>query len=94
MLVQIAYRLACGEGALYQALRGENILSCLKRHGLKVASGCQKGYCGVCRHRLIKGQVSTGRQEALTQTEQDEGFILICMSKIEADIDIEASPPK
>lgn len=54
--------------------------------------GCQNGSCGSCQCKVISGSVEMEVNYALSQSELDEGFVLLCQSrptskKVEVDYD-------
>ncbi len=54
--------------------------------------GCQNGSCGSCQAKVISGSVEMEVNYALSQSEVDEGFVLVCQarptsSKVDIDYD-------
>ena len=43
--------------------------------------GCQNGSCGSCQCKVISGSVEMEVNFALSQSEVDEGFVLLCQSR-------------
>jgi glycine betaine catabolism B len=60
----------------------ESVLEIAESQGVKIRSSCRSGNCGTCKKRKIEGTVRMGDfdPEVLEQDEQDEGFILTCIS--------------
>lgn len=58
----------------------ESILSAGLRHGADMPYSCMGGICTACMGRLEHGKVHMERNEALTDEERAEGFILCCQS--------------
>lgn len=63
-----------------------SLLDALEAHQVCVEFQCREGYCGSCRTRLLKGEVSyTAKPLAFIQ--EDE--ILPCCCKASGDIELE-----
>lgn len=63
-----------------------SLLAALESHNIDVEYQCREGYCGSCRTRLVKGEVSyAGQPLAFIQ----QGEILPCCCKANGDIEIE-----
>jgi ferredoxin len=60
--------------------RGDTILEAARRAGLSPPFSCQAGNCATCIAHLDEGQVSMRANNALTDEEVDEGWILTCQS--------------
>ncbi|WP_455816472.1 class I ribonucleotide reductase maintenance protein YfaE [Pseudomonas cerasi] len=62
-----------------------SLLAALESHRVCVEYQCREGYCGSCRMRLLKGEVSYSTKPlAFVQ----QGEILPCCCKAEGDIEI------
>lgn len=62
-----------------------SLLALLEAHNIRVEYQCRAGFCGSCRIRLLKGEVSYAEQPlAFTQ----QGEILPCCCKAHGDIEI------
>ncbi|HZU47312.1 MAG TPA: ferredoxin--NADP reductase [Mycobacterium sp.] len=57
---------------------GETLLDSARRAGLAPPFSCEQGNCGTCMARLIEGHVTMRNNEALTEDEVEEGYILTC----------------
>ena len=53
--------------------------------------GCKGGNCGLCKARLVKGEVSYpfGRPLGLSDAEVESGHILLCQAQPRSDLDLE-----
>ena len=71
--------------------QGETVLGAIVRSGARVFFGCTGGGCGVCRMRLISGQLDYGRYSTavLSEAERREGFFLACQAKPLSDLAIQ-----
>ncbi|WP_205780717.1 2Fe-2S iron-sulfur cluster-binding protein [Methylocaldum sp. 14B] len=51
---------------------------------------CRQGYCGVCKTKLLSGQVTMAVEDGLMPEDKASGFILACQAKSTADVAVEA----
>lgn len=54
-----------------------------------IAHGCCGGGCGVCRMRVVSGEVAHVKRmsrEHVTQADEDAGIVLICCIQPRADV--------
>lgn len=65
-----------------------SLLESLERANIKVESHCRKGYCGLCRTKLTKGEVEY-ITEPLGFTRQDEVLACCCKPRFNTDIEIQ-----
>jgi ferredoxin len=75
-----------------QARDGETVLRAALRSGFRYRWGCKRGGCGVCKVRLIVGEVYYERPIAasvLTGTERAAGVCLSCRAVPITDIVIQ-----
>ncbi len=70
----------------------DSILEAGLRGGLALNYGCSNGNCGLCKCRVISGEVRKIAQHdyALTETEKGLGYILACSSTAVTDVVLEA----
>jgi len=59
---------------------GNTILQTGRMAGLTVPSSCESGSCATCMARLVEGSVQMINNEALTEEEVADGWILTCQS--------------
>jgi len=59
---------------------GTTILQTARQIGLRPPSQCEAGNCATCLARLVEGEVSMLVNDALTDDEVDDGWILTCQS--------------
>jgi ferredoxin-NADP reductase len=59
---------------------GTTILQTARQMGLTPPSSCEAGDCATCMGRLLEGSVSMRNNNALTEEEVDEGWILTCQA--------------
>jgi ferredoxin len=70
---------------------GETVLGAILRSGALVFFGCMGGGCGVCKMRLISGQLEYGRYSVAVLSEEDKGkgFFLSCQARPLSDLTIQ-----
>lgn len=74
------------------ANRTEHILNSMAKGGIEIApNGCHGGGCGVCKIKILKGDVETSHmsEKHITQTEREQGYVLACRAYPKTDIDFE-----
>ncbi len=67
------------------------LLQALHDAHLPVSKACRNGGCGICRCRLVAGEISYGQRQpfALWEKDQAEGFILPCIATPLSDLKID-----
>jgi len=77
----------------YEITSKEHILDSLSKKGLSlVAKGaCHGGGCGVCKIKILKGDVKTipMSKKYITDEEKDEGYVLACRAFVNSDLEFE-----
>ena len=70
----------------------ESILEAGLRGGLALNYGCSNGNCGLCKMRVVSGEVRRTRHHdyALTEAEKGLGFVLGCCNTAITDVVLEA----
>ena len=76
------------------ARRGETILEAGLRDGLPMPFDCHNGGCGVCKGRVLAGEVDLGpyQESALSAAERAAGEVLFCVAEPRGDLEIEYRP--
>ncbi len=59
---------------------GTTVLQTARQLGLDPPFSCESGSCATCMARLVEGTVSMHVNDALTDAEVDEGWVLTCQS--------------
>src|SRR5512145_439418 len=69
----------------------ETILEAALRHGYTLPYSCRDGVCGVCKGKVVSGQVDYGdyQEHALSDAERSAGMALFCCSRPRSDLVIE-----
>ena len=69
---------------------GETVLECAESIDVPIEYACRQGYCGVCKLKLLAGNVTMEVQDGLTPADKASGLILACQAKSTADISVDA----
>ena len=81
----------------YQAEGDERttLLEVIGASGLTVRQACQNGVCGICRCRLVSGDVTYRQRKphALWREEIDQGYILPCIAFAASDLSLDEFLP-
>ena len=70
----------------------ESVLAAAIRQGVTLPYGCKDGACGSCKCQLVSGQIEhlPHAEQALSEREKNEGFILTCRARAQTDITLES----
>jgi len=69
---------------------GATILDAADEAGVFIDNACRSGTCGSCRVKLVSGSVRMAVEDALTEEDKAEGYILACQAEIRGDVRVEA----
>lgn len=71
----------------------ETLLEAALKHGYVLPYSCRDGVCGVCKGRVLQGQVDYGKHQdsALTDADKAQGMALFCCAKPQSDLVIECN---
>jgi ferredoxin-NADP reductase/Fe-S-cluster-containing hydrogenase component 2 len=69
---------------------GSTILDAADEAGIYIDNACRSGTCGSCRVKLASGAVHMAVEEALTEEDKAEGYILACQAEISGDVVVDA----
>jgi ferredoxin-NADP reductase len=58
--------------------------------GVFIDNACRSGTCASCRVKLLSGDVRMAVEDALTDQDKAEGYILACQAKIHGDVKVDA----
>lgn len=66
---------------------GDTVLGALEREGFALPNNCRAGACGECKTKVLAGEMDQGivLDMAISQTERDDGYALMCMAKPTSD---------
>ena len=75
----------------FEVEENETILAAAFRQGIALPHGCKEGQCSACKSILLDGEVELEKYStfALSETERDDGHILLCRALIDSDVEIE-----
>lgn len=76
----------------FLASADETVLQAALTAGYLLPYSCRDGACGVCKSKIVSGEVDLGRagESALTPTEREAGMALLCCAMPRSDLVIEA----
>jgi ferredoxin-NADP reductase/putative sterol carrier protein len=66
------------------------ILDAADTAGVSIDNACRSGTCASCRVKLVSGQVTMDVEDALTDQDKAEGYILACQARVQGDVEVEA----
>ena len=66
------------------------ILDAADAAGVIIENACRSGTCGSCRVKLVSGACNMAVEDALTEQDKAEGYILACQAKIHGDVKVDA----
>jgi len=92
MRVMIAHVLVVPSHREFFVEGSDNLLDAALRSGLALNYGCSNGNCGLCKARLVSGQVKKVRNHdyVLSEAEKTNGTVLMCCHTAVTDCVIEA----
>ncbi|MBY0524718.1 MAG: 2Fe-2S iron-sulfur cluster binding domain-containing protein [Gemmataceae bacterium] len=68
----------------------KSVLEASEDIGVNIPFECRVGTCGVCKTKLVSGQVTMAVEDALTPEDKAAGIILACQAKSTANVVVEA----
>ena len=66
------------------------ILEVAEDVGVDIDYSCRAGTCGVCRIKLLSGQVTMAVEEGLEPGDKEKGIILACQARSDGNVTVEA----
>jgi len=69
---------------------GSTILDAADQAGVFIDNACRSGTCGSCRVKLAKGAVHMAVEDALSDYDKADGYVLACQAEITGDVVIDA----
>lgn len=71
----------------------DTLLEAAMRAGIPLNYGCSGGNCGLCKARVVSGEVKKTRQHdfVISEAEKNQGYILLCSNTAVSDLVIEAA---
>lgn len=88
---EVALTFEDGVTRIIKVGRFETIMDAAYKARINLPSDCQDGACGTCKSLCISGEFDPGDfiDDAMTEDELDEGYLLTCQSEPESDMVIE-----
>lgn len=70
----------------------DSILEAALRAGVPLSYGCSGGNCGLCKARVVSGQIRKIRHHdyVIPEAQKGQGYVLLCSSTAVTDVEIEA----
>ncbi len=68
----------------------QTVLEAAEANGVDIDSSCLAGQCGLCKVKLLSGDVTMECDDALSDEDKREGFILACQAKSTAPVVVDA----
>ncbi len=70
----------------------DSLLEAAMRAGIPLNYGCSGGNCGLCKAKVVSGEVKKTRHHdfVISHEEQDQGYILLCSNTAVSDVVLEA----
>jgi ferredoxin-NADP reductase len=68
----------------------KTVLEASEDVGVNIDNSCREGYCGVCKTKLLAGQVTMAVEDALDENDKAQNIILACQAKATGDVTVEA----
>jgi ferredoxin-NADP reductase len=89
--MEIAGRaLFLGAGVTVPVPVDATLLDAADTAGVSIDNACRSGTCASCRVKLVSGRVTMAVEDALTDQDRAEGYILACQAKVQGDIEVDA----
>ncbi len=87
MTHRIALNFEDGVTRFIQARAGELVADAAYREGVNIPMDCRDGACGTCKCRCERGDYTLGSyiDDAMTEEEAADGFVLTCQMKAQSD---------
>lgn len=79
------------EGRVIEVPENQSILDAAEESGMDLPYQCRMGVCGVCSGYLVEGEVDQTEGMFLSDSEQEEGYVLTCIAKPQSDVKIETN---
>lgn len=71
----------------------DTLLEAAMRSGIPLNYGCSGGNCGLCKAKVVSGEVKKTRQHdfVISDAEKSQGYVLLCSNTAVSDVVIEAA---
>lgn len=81
-----------GKDKTFTACTEDHILNSMAKGGVEIApNGCHGGGCGVCKIKILSGEVETLNmsKKYISDEEKEQGFVLACRAMPKTDVEFE-----
>ena len=70
----------------------DTLLEGALRSGVPLSYGCSGGNCGLCKARVVSGEVKKTRHHdfVLSESDKEQGYVLLCSNTAVTDVEVEA----
>lgn len=68
-------------GKTVQCGADDYLLDLAEEHGVEIDSSCRAGNCGSCKVKKFEGEVDMEGQQALSESDIADGYVLCCIGK-------------
>ena len=69
---------------------GQTVLEAAEAANISIEYACRQGFCGICKIKLLSGEVTMAVDDGLTPIDRSSRMILACQAKASADISVDA----
>ncbi len=66
------------------------VLEAAEQAGVNIDYSCRSGTCGVCKVKLLSGEVTMEVDDALEADDKAQGIVLACQAKPKGDLAVDA----
>ncbi|MFD3995177.1 FAD-binding oxidoreductase [Streptomyces sp. NPDC058548] len=73
----------------FRTPRGRPLLDALEDAGIRPESACRSGECGLCRVRVLKGEVHHAEEARLRLSDPDSGYAHACVAYPLTDVELD-----
>lgn len=70
--------------------RTKTILEAAEDVGVDIEYSCRSGVCGICKVKLLSGEVTMDVEDGLTQNDRDQHMILACQARASTNVTVDA----
>lgn len=81
-----------GKSQPFPVKDGEHVLAAARKAGLNLSAGCEMGACGVCRVKVLSGEIHIPDDACLSDGEKADGYALVCVGTVKGACRIEPAP--
>ncbi len=75
-------------GVNLEAEMGDTLADVLEDADLPILLACRSGVCGACKCKVTKGEVNVLKDDGLTPSDKEQGYVLACSSTLISDIEV------